>query len=73
MVAKDGKVDKCRVTQSSGNADLDEQTCIQLRQPGRFKPALDPTGRPIKWTYLSKLRWTIPHPPAEPRRAPAPQ
>jgi TonB family protein len=64
-VAKDGKVAKCRITQSSGNADLDKATCSQLRETGRFKPVLDPTGQPIKSTYASRLRWSIPHPTTE--------
>ncbi|MFA5966023.1 MAG: energy transducer TonB [Sphingomonas sp.] len=72
-VTKDGKVSKCKTTQTSGNADLDKQTCVQLRQTGRFKPAVDPTGRPIKSTYVSKVRWSIPHPASETQRAAAPQ
>lgn len=72
-LTKDGKVSKCRVTQTSGNADLDKQTCIQLRQTGRFKPAADTAGQPIKSTYSSKLRWNIPRPASEPQPAQAPQ
>jgi TonB family protein len=59
-LAKDGKVTGCRVTQTSGNADLDQQTCSQLRKTARFKPASDSAGRPTASTYAGKLRWKIP-------------
>ncbi|WEK02548.1 MAG: TonB family protein [Candidatus Sphingomonas phytovorans] len=61
-LAKNGKVIRCRITQTSGNANLDKQTCIQLRETGVFKPGVDATGQPIKSTYESKLHWTIPRP-----------
>jgi protein TonB len=63
-LAKDGKVIGCKVTQTSGNANLDKQTCIQLRKTGEFKPGLDAAGRPVKSTYASKLRWIIPRAPS---------
>ncbi len=61
-LAKDGRVVGCRVTQTSGRADLDQQTCSQLRKTGQFKPALDAAGKPMKSTYASRLRWKIPRP-----------
>jgi len=69
-LAKDGKVTKCKITQTSGNAELDSQTCIQLLKTGRFKPAVDLAGRPIISTYSSKLRWSIPRPVSEPLPSP---
>lgn len=70
-LAKSGKVAGCRITQTSGNADLDKQTCSQLRKTGQFKPAVGSSGEPIKSTYASKLHWSIPH--AAPQSASAPQ
>ncbi|HMI18709.1 MAG TPA: energy transducer TonB [Sphingomonas sp.] len=73
-LAKDGKVTGCKITQTSGNADLDRQTCSQLRKTGQFKPAVDPAGQPIKSTYASRLRWSLPHTlETAPAPAPAPQ
>src|SRR3546814_630300 len=54
QVAKSGRVTGCKITQTSGNANLDRQTCVQLRTTGQFKPATDSTGRPIKATYTSR-------------------
>ncbi|RZL74811.1 MAG: energy transducer TonB [Sphingomonas sp.] len=59
-LAKDGKVTGCRVTQASGHADLDQQTCSQLRKTAQFKPALDLAGKPKASTYKGRLRWKLP-------------
>jgi TonB family protein len=61
-LAKDGRVTGCRVTQTSGHADLDQETCAQLRKTGRFKPAVSADGKPASSTYASKLRWRLPSP-----------
>jgi len=72
-VAKNGKVAGCKITQTSGNADLDRQTCAQIRNTAQFKPATDSAGRPIKSTYKHKMHWTLPHPAPEPEPAASPQ
>ncbi|WP_380781712.1 energy transducer TonB [Sphingomonas sp. R86520] len=59
-LAKDGTVTGCRVTQTSGRADLDQQTCNQLRKTARFKPAVDAAGKPIASKYAGRLRWQLP-------------
>jgi TonB family protein len=61
-LARDGRVVGCRVTQTSGHADLDNETCAQLRKTGRFKPAADTDGKPVPSTYASTLRWRLPAP-----------
>lgn len=71
-VAKDGKVTGCRVTETSGFADLDQQTCAQLRQTARFKPTVSANGKPIAATYANRLRWRIPRPVSEPTPVIAP-
>jgi TonB family protein len=59
-LAKDGRVTGCRVTQTSGYTDLDQETCVQLRRTGRFKYAVDSSGKAVSSTYASKLRWRLP-------------
>ncbi|MCP3735174.1 energy transducer TonB [Sphingomonas sp. RP10(2022)] len=59
-VAKDGKVMGCHVTRTSSFVDLDQQTCAQLRQTARFKPAVGTNGKPIVSTFAGSLRWQIP-------------
>ncbi|WP_197277047.1 energy transducer TonB [Sphingomonas profundi] len=61
-VAKSGKVVGCRITETSGNVNLDRQTCVQLTRTGQFKPAVDAAGNPVQSTYARKLRWIIPRP-----------
>lgn len=60
-LAKNGKVTGCRVAQTSDHADLDQQTCSQLRKTAQFKPALDVTGKPVESTYAGRLRWKLPN------------
>jgi TonB family protein len=65
-LTKDGKVTGCRITQTSGHADLDLQTCSQLRETARFRPSVDAEGKPKASTYASRLRWKIPRPAQTP-------
>lgn len=59
-VGVDGKVADCRVTSSSGNSDLDDTTCKLAKRFGRFKPALDDSGKPIaSEVRLPPVRWQL--------------
>ncbi|GAB5486523.1 MAG: hypothetical protein Pars2KO_00930 [Parasphingorhabdus sp.] len=55
-----GKVKSCTITDSSGFAALDEQTCRLLMANGSFRPALDENGKPIEGEWRSAVRWTLP-------------
>jgi protein TonB len=46
-VSAQGRVTGCRVTRSSGFADLDDATCRLAVKRFRFRPAMDAAGRPI--------------------------
>jgi len=46
-VDTDGRVSKCRVIESSGNADIDAITCRLIEQRFRFEPARNKAGQPI--------------------------
>jgi protein TonB len=46
-VGADGRVTGCRVTRSSGNAQLDSLTCRIIQQRYRFRPSTDRYGRPV--------------------------
>jgi len=46
-VGTDGRVTSCRVTRSSGNAQLDSLTCRLIEQRYRFRPSTDRYGRPV--------------------------
>ncbi len=59
-IGADGRVTACRVTSSSGNADLDETTCRLMMRRGRFTPAQDQGGNPIASTGTRRVTWQIP-------------
>lgn len=46
-VGANGRVTSCRVTRSSGNAELDSLTCRIIQQRYRFRPSTDRYGRPV--------------------------
>jgi len=46
-VEPNGRVTNCRVTHSSGVAELDALTCRLMEQRFRFRPSTDRYGRPI--------------------------
>lgn len=59
-VGLDGRVSDCRVTTSSGSADLDAATCKHVSRRARFEPATDGTGARVAGTYKGSIRWVIP-------------
>ena len=63
-VGPDGSITSCRVTASSGSADLDEATCKVIRKKASFHPALDVRGTPIVGTYSSRVQWKFGYQPA---------
>jgi protein TonB len=59
-VNKNGAVDDCAVTSSSGSAVLDATACALLKVRARFEPARDAAGRKAAFTYSSGVRWQLP-------------
>ena len=55
-----GRVSACRVTVSSGSADLDTATCRQVTRRARFQPATDTRGERVASTFAGSIRWVIP-------------
>lgn len=58
-VGLDGRVGRCIITGSSGNADLDQLTCRLIQQRFRFEPGRDRDGRPFWSTIVEKHSWEI--------------
>jgi len=56
----EGRVENCRVTSSSGSPDLDEAACRAITRRGRYQPALDQSGKPIRSSSSRRIRWEIP-------------
>ena len=56
-----GRVENCTVTSSSGNSSLDRAACSALTRRGRYTPALDQNGSPIRSPGQSRrVRWQLP-------------
>ncbi len=59
LIDETGKVADCTVTQTSGVAALDAQSCAIVKQRARFKPAVGLNGQPAKDTYQQRITWKI--------------
>lgn len=59
-VAADGAVRGCRITASSGFAELDAATCRLVTRRARFSAATGDAGQPVDGTYAGSIRWVIP-------------
>lgn len=63
----DGRIGDCRVTRSSGDAELDRASCPVFERRFRYRPARDAEG-PYRSTVLMDFEWIPDRDPAEPRR-----
>ena len=59
LVGVDGRVSRCDVTRSSGNAELDATTCRLIRERFRFEPSRDREGRPVPAYIVEKHSWAM--------------
>ncbi len=55
----DGRAGQCRVTKSSGNAELDSTTCRLIEKRFRYKPARDASGNAIEDVTGWKQDWWL--------------
>ncbi|RIV92253.1 energy transducer TonB [Aurantiacibacter xanthus] len=60
VVASNGRVETCEVTQSSGHSGLDAETCRLLQRRARFQPAKDTSGAQVVGTFTGAVTWQIP-------------
>lgn len=56
-IERDGLPRDCVVTQSSGHERLDHISCAAAVQHGKFEPALNQAGRPIRSVYTGQVVW----------------
>ena len=62
VVGVDGRIHDCRVTRSSGDAELDAETCDILTRELRYAPARDAAGRKVPVTIDdAQQRWDVTH------------
>lgn len=55
-----GRVENCVVVSSSGHAELDKTACALITRRGRYSPALDQSGNPIRSSQSRRVVWRVP-------------
>ena len=58
-VEADGRVDDCRIVESSGSPDLDRYTCGLIEQRFRYRPSIDRRGRPVRSRIIESHSWVV--------------
>lgn len=59
VIEPDGRISRCDIVESSGNAVLDDTTCRLAIKRFRFDPARDGAGNPVRSILVSRHRWGI--------------
>ena len=59
LIDESGRVADCTVTQTSGVASLDAQSCAIIKERGKFKPAIGLDGKPAKSSWLQRITWRL--------------
>lgn len=59
-IGRDGRVEECRITRSTGHTALDQATCALVTRRARFEPARDGAGEKVAGSYASSVLWQIP-------------
>jgi TonB family protein len=60
LIAPDGTIAQCKVTESSGHEILDTQACFLAEKRIRFRPAKGPDGESVWGVYRSEALWALP-------------
>lgn len=59
LIDERGRVADCTVTQTSGVAALDMQSCALIKERGRFAPAVGHDDKPAKSSWLQRITWRL--------------
>lgn len=59
VVTPKGRAQDCRVTRSSGNADIDAVTCRLIEKRFRYRPGTDEAGRAISSVVEEDHHWEV--------------
>ena len=60
-ISKTGTITGCRLTGSTGHAELDDATCGLLQKRAKFEPARGNQGEPVAGSYVGAVRWELPN------------
>jgi len=58
-VGSDGRIQRCEVESSSGEARLDELTCRKVRESATFRPAMSAGGSAAPGVYRTYIAWDV--------------
>lgn len=58
-VRTDGRVDRCTILASSGDAELDALTCTLVQRRFVYRPARSAAGMPVEATVKSTFTWGV--------------
>ena len=58
-IEPNGRVSNCAVVRSSGSDILDDTTCRLVQERYRYRPALDPMGRPVRAREIQNHSWIM--------------
>lgn len=59
LINEKGRVADCTVTQTSGIASLDAQSCALLTERAQFTPAMDVDGKPARDAVSARILWQV--------------
>ena len=59
LIDEKGAVKDCTLAESSGMAVIDFRTCALISYKGRFRPATDAEGKPIKSSWVKRINWRL--------------
>ena len=59
-INEQGRVENCHIVSSSGSQVLDDTACRLMTRRGRYSPAKDAAGNPIKQTQSLRFKWVLP-------------
>lgn len=59
LIDESGRVADCTVSETSGVAVLDAQSCAVVKERARFKPAVGLDGKPAKAGFTQRVSWRI--------------
>ncbi|WP_394731016.1 TonB family protein [Altererythrobacter sp. GH1-8] len=60
QISKQGRVEKCSITRSTGHSVLDQATCALITKRARFEPARSSDGSATSGIYTSAIHWQLP-------------
>lgn len=59
IIEDDGRIGGCHIQQSTRPAEFDRAVCNAMTKRGKFTPALDADGRPIRSYWRSSVRFML--------------